>query len=388
MKINGKSIQGIYVYNENTAFEVGDLILYKNHLYIYSKSEDTPSDGLNPSESKDYTPYLGDKLTSLEDWKAFLNGESEDKYITTSTLVAILNTCMNDMRLDGIIENAHDFPEGNTPNGWILDEYKLDTELSDNAIIDEILKSSSNYAIYRVSRKLQGLWMVNYVDNSKITSDNYFNEEDRSSVLMKQYTYYSSETDKVAGIQTRIQELIDYVDGTVYYRYAKYDPQLGDLTSVSNWHSTRISKEYEAQFDSILNEYQSKISALSKLEERLKKNFRFKALNIVPGKNSVVLSILGTSGSVNINEDGGNKTIEDLGPITILLKEKYKTGIYISHEVTIEPVIGDKSIKYLLGKEDSKDITINVTRTPDNDMKIETSSKNITIQSMYYKEFY
>lgn len=386
MRLNGKSVQGIYVYNKNTTYEVGDLVLYKNSLYIYTKSDEVHSDGLNPKDSKDYTPYLGDKLTSLEDWKAFLNGESEDKYITTSTLVAILNTCMNDMRLDGVIELAYDYPQGDTKDGWILDEYRLDTEVADNSIIDEILRSSSNYAIYRVSRKLQGLWMVNY-DTSLVEGSFTDEDKNRDSVLMKQYTYYSSEGDKENGIQTRIQELIDYVDGTVYYRYAKYDPSLekdgtlGNLTSVSNWHSTRISKEYELQVNSLLNAYSNKIKELEHLEKNLKKNFKFKSLDIVPGKTSVTLSLVNTPGSTKID-----KGFDQIGPITIILKERLSTTdiYYKSHEITVEYNDGNSRAKYLLGENSY----VTVSNTYIGDFKIETSSDDITIQTMYYKEFY
>ena len=189
MKLNGVSVQGIYVYNEgNTTYEVGDLILYKNGIYIYSKSSEVLSDGLTPDVSKDYIPYLGDKLTSLQDWKDFLEGKGEDKYLTTNTLVAILNSYMNDMRLDGIIESAYDYPEGKTRDGWILDEYKLNTEVGDNTVIDEILRSNSNYAVYRVSRKLQGLWMVDY-DTESVVDDQlkvlYYNNKEDFAIMIK-----------------------------------------------------------------------------------------------------------------------------------------------------------------------------------------------------------
>ena len=144
MKLNGKSVQGIYVYNEgNTTYEVGDMILYKNGIYIYSKSSEVLSDGLAPDKSKDYTPYLADKLASLQDWQDFINGQGEDKYLTTNTLVAILNTCMNDMRLNGVIEAAYDHPQGKTRDGWVLDEYRLGDEVGDNTIIDAICNSYS-----------------------------------------------------------------------------------------------------------------------------------------------------------------------------------------------------------------------------------------------------
>ena len=338
MKLNGKSVQGIYVYNEGSSiYEVGDLVLYKNGIYIYSKSEEALSDGKTPDKSSDYTPYLGDKLTSLQDWQEFINGEGEDKYLTTKTLVAILNSYMNDMRLDGIIESHYDTPEGDTINGWILDEYRLGDKVADNSAIDEILRSNSNYAIYRVSRKLQGLWMIDY-DTSEIAGN--FTEEDRSSVIMKQYTYYSSEEEKEAGIQTRIQELIDHVDGTVYYRYAKFDPTLedngtkGNLSSVSDWHSTRISKEYERQIQEILNTYSTKIKELEYLEENLKRNFKFRSIDIIPGQTSVTLSQLeDTEGAVKVD-----KSFYKLGPITVSLKEEIiSTNIYYkSHEFTFE----------------------------------------------------
>ena len=43
-------------------------------------------DGKTPDISKDYTPYLGDKLASLKDWQEFIDGNGEDKYLTIKTL--------------------------------------------------------------------------------------------------------------------------------------------------------------------------------------------------------------------------------------------------------------------------------------------------------------
>ena len=385
MKLNGVSVQGIYVYNEgNTTYEIGDMILYKNGIYIYSKSDEVLSDGLTPDKSKDYIPYLGDKLASLKDWQDFLKGKGEDKYLTTSTLVAILNSYMNDMRLDGVIMSAYDEPEGKTRDGWVLDEYRLGSEVGDNTIIDEILRSNSNYAIYRVSRKLQGLWMVDY-DTENISGN--YTDEDRKSVLVKQYTYYSSKEDEESGIQTRIQEIIDHVDGTVYYRSAKYDPKLeingtlGNLSSVSDWHNTRISKEYEHQVMSIVNAYAMKIKELEILEENLKKNFKFKSIDVIPGSTEVLLSQTNTSGAIKIDQGFYN-----IGPITIVLKERLVTTdiFYKSHEITIEYNDIYNRSKFLL----TDDIYVVVSGTKSGDMLIQTSSDSVTIQSMYYKEFY
>lgn len=385
MKLNGVSVQGIYVYNEgNTTYEIGDMILYKNGIYIYSKSDEVLSDGLTPDKSKDYIPYLGDKLASLKDWQDFLKGKGEDKYLTTSTLVAILNSYMNDMRLDGVIMSAYDEPEGKTRDGWVLDEYRLGSEVGDNTIIDEILRSNSNYAIYRVSRKLQGLWMVDY-DTENISGN--YTDEDRKSVLVKQYTYYSSKEDEESGIQTRIQEIIDHVDGTVYYRSAKYDPKLeingtlGNLSSVSDWHNTRISKEYEHQVMSIVNAYAMKIKELEILEENLKKNFKFKSIDVIPGSTEVLLSQTNTSGAIKIDQGFYN-----IGPITIVLKERLVTTdiFYRSHEITIEYNDIYNRSKFLL----TDDIYVVVSGTKSGDMLIQTSSDSVTIQSMYYKEFY
>lgn len=385
MKLNGVSVQGIYVYNEgNTTYEIGDLILYKNGIYIYSKSSEVLSDGLTPDISKDYIPYLGDKLTSLQDWKDFLEGKGEDKYLTTNTLVAILNSYMNDMRLDGLIESAYDYPEGKTRDGWILNEYELNTEVGDNTVIDEILRSNSNYAVYRVSRKLQGLWMVDYDTESVVGN---YTDEDRKSVLVKQYTYYSSEEDKNLGIETRIQEVIDHIDGTIYYRSAKYNPSLeingtlGNLSSVSDWHNTRISREYESQIMSIINAYATKIRELECLEKNLKKNFKFKSLDIIPGSNSVLLSQTSTPEAVKIEQGFYN-----IGPITVVLKQRIQTTdiFYKSYEITIEYSDMYNGSKFLL----TDDLYVTISGTKSGDMLIETSDKNVTIQSMYYREFY
>ena len=198
----------------------------------------------------------------------------------------------------------------------------------------------------------------------------------------------SSEEEKEAGIQTRIQELIDHVDGTVYYRYAKFDPTLedngikGNLSSVSDWHSTRISKEYERQIQEILNTYSTKIKELEYLEENLKRNFKFRSIDIIPGQTSVTLSQLeDTEGAVKVN-----KSFYKLGPITVSLKEEIiSTNIYYkSHEFTFEYQDSYNRAKFLL----SDDVYVTVSCTSVGDLRIETSSENVTIQSMYYKEFY
>ena len=313
-----------------------------------------------------------------------MEGKGEDKYLTTNTLVAILNSYMNDMRLDGIIESAYDYPEGKTRDGWILDEYKLNTEVGDNTVIDEILRSNSNYAVYRVSRKLQGLWMVDYDTESVVGN---YTDEDRKSVLVKQYTYYSSEEDKNLGIETRIQEVIDHIDGTIYYRSAKYNPSLeingtlGNLSSVSDWHNTRISREYESQVMSIINAYATKIRELECLEKNLKKNFKFKSLDIIPGSNSVLLSQTSTPEAVKIEQGFYN-----IGPITVVLKQRIQTTdiFYKSYEITIEYSDMYNGSKFLL----TDDLYVTISGTKSGDMLIETSDKNVTIQSMYYKEFY
>ncbi len=386
MKLNGISVQGIYVYNEgNTTYEVGDMILYNNSIYIYSKSDEVLSDGLTPDKYKDYTPYLADKLASLQDWQDFINGKGEDKYITIDTLVAILNSYMNDMRLDGIIQSSYDSPTGTTKDGWVLDEYKLGDEVGDNSVIDEIFRSNSNYAIYRVSRKLQGLWMVDYTE--KLEEGNFTNE-DRSSVLVKQYTYYSSDVEKEMGIETRIQEIIDHIDGTVYYRSAKYDTKaineegsLGNLYSISNWHSTRISKEYEYQIEEIINAYAAKIHQLTELEKNLANNFKFKSININSGQTKITLSTYSNDPDTVVI-----KNLDNIGPITIQLREKIDDSLryFRSHEITIE--YSDKSLgaKYFL----SDNLYVEVGSNINGDLVIKTSSDNLTIQSMYYKEFY
>jgi hypothetical protein len=396
MKLNGISVQGIYVYNEgNTTYEVGDMILYNNSIYIYSKSHDVLSDGLTPDKSKDYTPYLADKLASLKDWQDFIEGKGEDKYITISTLVSILNTCMNDMRLDGIIQTSYDDPEGKSPDGWILDEYKLGDEVGDNNIIDEIFRNSSNYAIYRVSRKLQGLWMLDY-DTDKISEN--FTEEDRSSVIVKQYAYFSSMEEKELGIQTRIQEIIDHIDGTIYYRHAKYDTRvngddgkLGNLYAVSNWHSSRISKNYELQISNIIDTYATKIKQLNILEERLRRNFRFRSIDeVIPGSTSITLASYKSKNDPNIIEINN---LTNIGPITVQLKEKIlNTSYYYRfHEITIE--YGDiyNNSKYILREsknENEKDVYVTISSDRTGNLIINTSTENLTIQSIYYRDYY
>ena len=132
---------------------------------------------------------------------------------------------------------------------------------------------------------------------------------------------------------------------------------------------------------SIINAYATKIRELECLEKNLKKNFKFKSLDIIPGSNSVLLSQTSTPEAVKIEQGFYN-----IGPITVVLKQRIQTTdiFYKSYEITIEYSDMYNGSKFLL----TDDLYVTISGTKSGDMLIETSDKNVTIQSMYYREFY
>lgn len=258
MVINGKEITGLFSYDIDATYTQNDLVYKDKTLYVAL----TKVSGIDPSDSETskgkYTIYLGDRFVGLDDFLNYEKTEStlNDKYIPASLLPTILNHYLTGVDGKGVIESIND---DFTPDSRVT---------ADEILIDENI----NHAIYAVDRNLGGLPVDLYSSNSeRINSE---------KLILKQYTY--KEKEFVNSVQVskrvRVQELIDHSQYMVWYRYQKID----DIDSIpSQWKSITLNTtNIHDNLLRLANEYKSRIIALQDTLTNLRKNFRFKSLDV------------------------------------------------------------------------------------------------------------
>ena len=88
---DGKHVQGIFIYNPDIEYELGDFIVEEDCIYICKSG--SPVKGKKPSKYPSlFNPYPGNIITSLDEYKEYLvspNGK-EDKYISSNILSGVL----------------------------------------------------------------------------------------------------------------------------------------------------------------------------------------------------------------------------------------------------------------------------------------------------------
>ena len=97
MRINDSntSIRGFFIYSPDVEYELGDFVVKGNTIYICSPKDNTKyCIGEDPATSNNYSVYLGDNRTTLEEIKSFIDGDNisdgiSDKYISLSHLPTI-----------------------------------------------------------------------------------------------------------------------------------------------------------------------------------------------------------------------------------------------------------------------------------------------------------
>lgn len=347
MKINGSQIiTGMYIYNPSYEYTKDDFVISDGVIYICTKNvvgEDPKvSDSFTVylgdkgraitfSEYKDFienlpTPYIEDRVTAFKEYLDFMeNSEGSNKYITVGMLQAIMSYYLLGPTGKGIIGDYICYDQDgmrvslktSTPGSFTNPE---------TIISDILFHPDINNAILRVSRFLPEI--NGYVGSQEVSE---YSGEDQKSVILRQYTYIK---EGESGERIRLQELIDPVDGVIWYRTGNMDTKL--LTSSGTWKCSIVnSRTLKTKVESIIGVYTSRLKVLSSLETHLKSNFRYRKLDISDYRPTFVNIEEEAEITVTVSELTGEGLIRNY-QTTINLEDKTETGSIPSY------LIGDK----------------------------------------------
>lgn len=284
MIINGTHVQGIFLYSDTIEFEKGDFVVYNNTIYICTaenpNNENFTVSGKNPqTDRENYSVYPGNRISTAQEYFDYVENPTtiEDKYISSHTLSKILSTYMNGFNEKGIISNYISYNNGSLSFSSNLEEYLHQVEVEN--ILDTILGVDNlNNAIFRISRSI-----VNDILDDNIPLDSLYSDEDKESVILKQYTY-SISNDTNPSNRYRIQELIDPINTVVMYRFSKYPYKSTDI--ISGWKSSFVDSNFLNEVNYVKNYYNNLIKELEREKTELNNNFLFR--NVAIEKNSSI----------------------------------------------------------------------------------------------------
>ena len=364
MKINDTSVTGVFVYTDNAIFEENDFVIFENTIYICKPvSGITEVSGENPKSSKNYIVYLGDQSTNISEYLNFLEtGEGENKYISTLTLQQVLNSFILGPDGKGIIgDSIVCDPEGN---------YKLSngTQFKNpNSVLSDIMNHPDiNHALFKVSRLLPEI--IVYVGQPLNQNED---TEDIDGCLLRQYTYLSEKKHKI-----RIQELIDPIDGLIYYRGA--DIEVDKVTSSNNFKCAISNPDsLKKKADNIFALYNSRLKVLRSLEEHLKENFRYRKIDVQGKNNFLFIPGLGEYKpeiTIMITDYDSDKKIRYNSEASFSLADYTEEVSY--------GIGGSYKLRVLISSDQSVNIYLETLSG------ISTSPSKVWISGAYYREYY
>lgn len=366
MRINGSQVvTGMYVYNPDYEFTVNDFVISDG--VIYTCTQDVK--GEDPETSESFTVYLGDRgrAINLPEYLNFLEtSEGENKYLSVGMLQAIMSYYLLGPTGKGIIgDYIYYDPEGLRVSLRNQNEGVFTNP--DTVISDIMFHPDINHALLRVSRFLPEI--NGFVGFSGISE---FSGEDQRSVILRQYTYIQEETED----RIRLQELIDPVDGVIWYRSSNLDTKTG--ISSGSWKCSVVnSRSLKAKAEDIINLYTSRLKVLKSIETSLKSNFRYKKLGLI-GKPT---SLFFQPNSEDLTQE-----------ITLTISKLSPEGFIKTYETTINmgDKIDDKIPSYLIGEE----YKISSTLSGDGynisllDKVTGLVPERVWFSGAYYKEYY
>lgn len=259
MEINGKKVNGIFIYNSNSSYDQGDIVLKGTTMYIAN----SPVSGVDPETSPKFNIYLGDKYASYTDYLNYTSTENptDDKYISVKTLPAILNHYLTGINIKGVIQDVGDEDK-------ILDKLISDPEI--------------NFGVYSVTRSLSD---IDDIYSGKLSI------QQPDKLILKQYTYTYKDKGADGKIEkehtVRVQELIDHSQYMVWYRKM----ELGNQASLSEWGNVSINMEHlNNRIKQLQKEYNDRMDALRQVMIELKGNFRYRNLPVTTPSNKYTVS--------------------------------------------------------------------------------------------------
>lgn len=372
MKIKGsKIVTGLYVYDDKREFTTDDFVISDGVIYVCTRDVV----GEDPKLSDAYSVYLGDKTVDPSDYQKFLENHSPDdedylkeykeflenqeginKYLSVRALQGVMSEYLMGPTGKGIIGDYVYYDSGNYQVSLPV-EFSKDCTY-ENIISEIMFHPEINHAHFRVSRLLPEI--TGYVGSVSVSE---FSGEDEKSVILRQYTYLQEGTD----YKIRLQELIDPIDGVIWYRSGA----LRDDKAAGNWRCSVVSQRVLKQkIENLIGVYNSRLKVIKSIEDHLKSNFRYRKM-VIQGERPTTLS----PGEVS--------------EITLTISEEVGEGLVRNYETTInlnDRLEGGEMPSYLIGERYIIEFSV------DGMLELKPLNKTSEIQAWfsgaYYREYY
>lgn len=300
MIINNTHVQGIFLYSKDIEFEKGDFVVSGDCIYICTAENPTNTtnntvSGIEPStDLKNFNTYLGNKTVSVEEYYEYKNtGLGEDKYVSSHVLCKILENLMFGVGDNGIItEHVLVDSENNVSYSTNIEEAIKEVTESLSPL-DKVLRAESlNNGLVRISRSL----VPELISELPNDLPNSYSSADKNSVILKQYTYIDNS--ESTSPYFRVQELIDHINGLVFYRYSKSIPGSDgkvnwSIGNISTWKRSSINGNFLDEVNKVYTWCIQEKANIESLKSELIGNFKFKNITITKGSNSISLNATG-----------------------------------------------------------------------------------------------
>lgn len=353
MKINNANVTGVYYYSDSSTYTPGDLVILDGIIYVCQEE----IFGVSPDGSDKFRVYLGNKSVDIKEYLEFLEtGEGENKYLSTLVLQQALNHFMLGPDGKGIIGDyvKYDSETGSYETGFTLTD-------PESPLGEIMVDPDINHALIRVSRNLPEVRI--YASNQG---------PDDQCCLLRQYTYLHETT----GHKIRIQELIDPVDGLIYFRSADISTDV-DISGIGSFRCA-ISNPglYKNRFDQVMGIYESRLKLLDNLTSHLKSNFRYRRVDLTPGMTSFEF-------------DDTQRLFPEM---TVMITEVSENGVRKNTEISFS--LSDQESSGVWPKYGIGSYILEITpKGDDNSYLISLSGKNIDSSKVwfsgaYYREYY
>lgn len=294
MKINDKSLRGIFLYDPLVEFERGDFVIEDSMIYNCIAD----SVGESPLVSPNFTPYMAGNIATAEE---ILEGNCSEKFVSVESLVRILDNYYSGFSAAGLINN--DISDDGEVTLRDMLGNRLTTSLPAHYTnpLDKILYSDINNGIFKVERSVVDSLIGSGTEN----------------VILRQYTY--KEGDKIH----KTQELIDEERGRVMFRHLT-----GIAEKPSPWKFSIVNTDVLQMISEVINYYDSKVEEFNAEKTRLTSCFRFQEIDdqyLFKGTETLTFTVKENlengilsmhSATITVTPDGTTKQYQ-VGPFTI-----------------------------------------------------------------------
>lgn len=366
MKINNKSIKGIFVYSPNKEFEKGDLVIYDQ--MIYSVVGEVSNDVATPDLSSNYIPYYQKEVSTDYDDLLNYTASNSNRLVTLNLLRTALNHRLLSYSDRGTIRSTKD---PNLPNSV------------GSQSISNLIKDLNNCCLL-IDRGFSGL-------------PSSIDTETKEDLLLR---VYNTEGRKLV-------ELVDFTDGVIYlktFNLVDEDSTGESKLEEGNWLVSYTNSQSIGLVNKILATYDGKIKILNDLNEELRNSFRFKSIKINRNKSKVVLKNYKSSDKpddIALDID----SIESLGEITvrITVKSSDQDSLLKSYELGFDVFDSNRGLSsnytqnYWIDEGLAVAVIVNSSETSSGSkwsVEVRKSGSdgsydpNFIIESVYFREYY